>query len=224
MPEYEIKEWNEDNFDVNMIPYTLEAYRMKKYAFVSDYARFWILYNYGGLYFDTDVELIRNMEHIVSNGAFMGYEHDPIPEKNVFGEIAPGLGLGVEAKNVFIGEILSHYNSISFLNNDGSQNSETIVTITTSLFKDAGLTAKAGIQSINGFTIYTKEYFCPKDYITGKLEIVQNTVAIHHYGASWYPWYAKLEMKISYMLGLEYLDFLHRNIPKITSFLRKKTK
>ena len=72
LPGYEIKEWNESNFNVNAIPYTEEAYRLKKYAFVSDYARFWILYHYGGLYFDTDVEVIKRMDDIIERGAFMG--------------------------------------------------------------------------------------------------------------------------------------------------------
>ena len=77
LPDYEIKEWNEDNFDVNIIPYTAEAYKAKKYAFVSDYARFWILYRYGGIYFDTDVEVIRPMDDIIERGNFMGFETDP---------------------------------------------------------------------------------------------------------------------------------------------------
>jgi len=72
LPNYEIKEWNEDNFDVNIIPYTREAYEAKKYAFVSDYARFYILYHYGGLYFDTDVEIIKPMDDIVERGNFYG--------------------------------------------------------------------------------------------------------------------------------------------------------
>ena len=74
LPDYEIKEWNENNFDVNIIPYTKEAYECKKYAFVSDYARFWILYKYGGLYFDTDVEVIKSMDDIIERGPFMGIE------------------------------------------------------------------------------------------------------------------------------------------------------
>lgn len=83
LPDYEIKEWNEDNFDVNIIPYTAEAYQAKKYAFVSDYARFWIMYHYGGIYFDTDVEVIRPMDDIVANGNFMGFEVDPDGENTI---------------------------------------------------------------------------------------------------------------------------------------------
>ena len=71
LPDYEIKEWNESNFDVYRIVYTTEAYRLKKYAFVSDYARFWILYNYGGIYFDTDVEVIQSMDNFFVN-CFLG--------------------------------------------------------------------------------------------------------------------------------------------------------
>ena len=91
-PDYEIKEWNEGNFDVNIIPYTAEAYACKKYAFVSDYARFWVLYKYGGLYFDTDVEVIRPMDDIVARGPFMGIE-TPATFGNL-PNVNPGLGLG----------------------------------------------------------------------------------------------------------------------------------
>ena len=93
-PDWEIIEWNEDNFDVNIIPYTAEAYKLKKYAFVSDYARFWILYKYGGLYFDTDVEVIKPMDDIIARGPFMGCENSAQPgatPKNL--GFAPGCAL-----------------------------------------------------------------------------------------------------------------------------------
>uniref|UniRef100_UPI004027572F glycosyltransferase n=1 Tax=Segatella hominis TaxID=2518605 RepID=UPI004027572F len=98
LPDYEIKEWNEDNFDVNIIPYTAEAYQAKKYAFVSDYARFWILYKYGGIYFDTDVEVIRPIDDIVERGNFMGFETGPklqLKEDASEASVNPGLGMGV---------------------------------------------------------------------------------------------------------------------------------
>lgn len=95
LPDYEIKEWNEDNFDVNIIPYTAEAYEVEKYAFVSDYARFWILYKYGGVYFDTDVEVIRPMDDILAKGNFMGFETDPDGKIRNVMSVNPGLGLGV---------------------------------------------------------------------------------------------------------------------------------
>lgn len=221
-PDYEIKEWNEDNFDINIVPYTTEAYSANKYAFVSDYARLYILYKYGGLYFDTDVEVIRNMDHIVHEGPFMGYEHDPIVADNKFGEVALGLGLGVPSEYPLIKQILDYYNTIHFINPDGSFSNDTIVTITTNLLKKQGLKVLDGIQVIQGIHIYPKEFFCPKDYITGKLHITDNTISIHHYGASWYPWYAKVEMYLSHILGISYRDFLHRNVPKVNNFFKNK--
>lgn len=97
LPDYEIIEWNEDNFDVNSIPYTRQAYESKKYAFVSDYARFKILYEHGGLYFDTDVEVIRPMDDIIAKGPFMGFEINPCTERPQ-GAVNPGLGLGAVAQ------------------------------------------------------------------------------------------------------------------------------
>ena len=117
-PDYEIKEWNEDNFDINIIPYTAEAYSVKKYAFVSDYARFWILYHYGGLYFDTDVEVIKNMYDIIDRGPFMGIEVDA--NEGSSPAIAPGLGLGAESYMKLYRDVLDYYKLQNFLNNDGS--------------------------------------------------------------------------------------------------------
>ncbi len=98
LPDYEIKQWDETNFDVNIIPYTRQAYEAKKYAFVSDYARFLILYQYGGLYFDTDVEVIKPLDDIVAKGPFMGCQDKYTPRGDVYSlHVAPGLGLGVYA-------------------------------------------------------------------------------------------------------------------------------
>ena len=104
-PDYEIKEWNEDNFDINIIPYTKEAYEAKKYAFVSDYARFWILYQYGGVYFDTDVEVIKDMRPLVVCGNFMGKEIGALMKTKNGNEVAcvnPGLGLAASKGNLFL--------------------------------------------------------------------------------------------------------------------------
>ena len=119
-PDYEIKEWNEDNFDVDMMPFTREAYSRKKYAFVSDVARFWILYHHGGLYFDTDVEVIHPMDDIVEHGAFMGIEVE-CGNGNIFPLINPGLGLGAEPGMEFYRRVLEHYSSCHFLDADGDK-------------------------------------------------------------------------------------------------------
>ena len=184
-PDYEIKEWNEDNFNVFTIPYTAEAYKAKKYAFVSDYARLWVLYQYGGIYFDTDVEVIKSMDDIVERGPFMGYEDE---EGNVFGEnscVNPGLGLGVTPRNAIIKEILDIYKSRHLFTWDGKL-MDSIVLITTDLLKKKGIIlGENGFDAFEGFTIYPKDFFCPKNYYTGKLIITQNTRSIHHYDATW---------------------------------------
>lgn len=188
LPDYEIKEWNEDNFDVNIIPYTAEAYRMKKYAFVSDYARFWILYKYGGLYFDTDVEVIRPMDDIIARGPFMGCENAYDPSKDTGAttlDVAPGLGLGVNPGLGLYEEILASYKDLYFLLPDGTKNQVTVVKYTTDILVGHGLKYTDQIQQCAGVWIYPKEYFCPKDYKTGKLSITPNSRCIHHYSASW---------------------------------------
>ena len=98
LPDYEIKEWNEDNFEVNAVPYTQQSYEVRKYAFVSDYARFWILYHFGGLYFDTDVEVIKPLDDIIKRGAFMGIEQGAFMDGKPM--VAPGLGMGIVKKLV----------------------------------------------------------------------------------------------------------------------------
>ena len=183
LPDYEIKEWNEQNFDVNIIPYTAEAYQAKKYAFVSDYARFWILYHYGGLYFDTDVEVIKPMGSIIAKGAFMGCEQDSKPGIEL--TVAPGLGLAVESKHEIYKAILEEYDSFHFLNEDGSNNDKTVVEYVTEILKRHGLKNMPGIQQIEGVKIYPSEYFCPRDTVTKRLHITNNTYTIHHYMASW---------------------------------------
>lgn len=187
MPDYEIKRWDESNFDVNIIPYTAEAYAAKKYAFVSDYARFWILYKYGGIYFDTDVEVIRPMNDIIKRGPFMGMETDPILQQwsNHSGMVAPGLGLGVNPGLGLIKRLLDCYNGRHFILEDNMRNQITVVHITTDLLLKEGLKPIKGIQQVDGVYIYPSEYFCPINVTTGHLNITHNTRSIHHYAATW---------------------------------------
>lgn len=182
-PDYEIKEWNEDNFDVNIIPYTKEAYEAKKYAFVSDYARFWILYHYGGLYFDTDVEVIKSMDDIVERGPFMGIE---VPAKvGEYPKVAPGLGLGVSPYHGLYQALLEKYATLRFRNEDGSLNQKTIVIYNTEVLREQGLRPTNELQEVAGVWIYPADYFNPLDSLTGKLNLSDNTRSIHWYMNSW---------------------------------------
>lgn len=183
-PDYEIKEWNEDNFDVNAIPFTAEAYAMNKYAFVSDYARFYILYHHGGLYFDTDVKVIRTMDDIIVRGSFMGMEQ-------LFG-VNPGLGLGSETGQPIYREILEYYAGLRFLNEDGKQLPGTVVKHTTDVLQRHGLVLKPEIQQVAGIWIYPSEYFDPLDDATGRLTITENTRSIHLYSKTWVDNYGPL--------------------------------
>lgn len=186
LPDYEIKRWDESNFGVKIIPYTAEAYAAGKYAFVSDYARFWILYKYGGIYFDTDVEVIRPMNDIIERGAFMGMETDPqVNLRSVRPEVNPGLGLGVAPGLGLIKRLLECYNGRHFILEENMRNQITVVHITTDLLLKEGLKPVKGIQQVDGVYIYPSEYFCPINVTTGHLNITPNTRSIHHYAATW---------------------------------------
>lgn len=217
LPDYEIREWNEDNFDINVIPYTKEAYKAKKYAFVSDYARFWILYKYGGLYFDTDVEIIKPINDIIDNGSFMGCESEfqiGISTKSV----APGLGLGCYAKHPFYKKMLDIYANIHFIKDDGTFNFTTIVEYTTKCLRNEGLRDSTEIQNIANIWIYPKDYFCPIDYTSKQCLITENTRTIHHFAASWHPKNKILSKCIKFIFG----EKIFNAIIKLRNFIKQK--
>lgn len=199
LPDYEIKEWNESNFDFNAIPYTREAYEEKKYAFVSDYARFKILYEHGGLYFDTDVEIIRPLDDIIERGPFMGCEQDATGATAI--AVAPGLGLGVNPGLELYKEILDLYATLYFKNADGTLNLKTVVLYTTEILAKHGLSNKTDIQNIAGIWIYPKEYFNPIEMTGRRLSLTANTHSIHHYAATWQSPYRRMKKKIARLMG-----------------------
>lgn len=212
LPDYEIREWNEDNFDVNAIPYTREAYEAKKYAFVSDYARFKILYEHGGLYFDTDVEVIRPLDDIIARGPFMGCECDATGA--TAGAVAPGLGLGVNPGLGLYRELLDLYATLHFRNADGSLNFKTVVQYTTELLCEHGLQNTPDIQEVAGVWIYPKEYFCPIDYHTKECHITERTHSIHHYAESWHGRRQKL-----YKLACKFIG--KKNAQRISKLFKR---
>ena len=181
LPDYEIREWNESNFNVNSIPYTAQAYKHKKYAFVSDYARFKILYEYGGIYFDTDVEVIKSIDDILENGSFFGLEQDV---KDHFA-CAPGLGFACSPGLSLLREMLERYKNLDFVQSDGSLNQKTVVEFFSEMLLAKGLQPAPGIIEFEGAFIYPPDYFCPKPSEFGKTNITGNTRTIHHYAASW---------------------------------------
>ena len=193
-PDYAIKEWNESNYDVRKIPYIAEAYESKKYAFVSDYARFDILYQYGGIYFDTDVEVIKSYDDILSNGPFMGLETDG-GEKEIY--VAPGLGMASSPGMNIYKEILDFYDMQHFLKTDGAFNTETVVKKTTRVLIEHGLKNVKGIQKVADITIYPKEFFNPLQDSTGILTITDNTHSIHWYAKTWISPKSRLRSRLT---------------------------
>ena len=137
-PGYEIKQWNETNFDINGCRFTKEAYEAKKYAFVSDYARFYVLYKYGGIYFDTDVEVIKPIDDILQQGPFMGCEQVKPREKGAVESIAPGLGIAAEPGMDIYKKILNMYESMDFASWNNTGKRLTVVEAVTDLLKREG--------------------------------------------------------------------------------------
>lgn len=174
-PEYEIIEWSEDNFDIECCPYVKQAYENKKWAFVSDYCRFWVLYNYGGVYLDTDVELLKSIDDLPDT--FVGFENESVCNS--------GLIRGANAGDEVCKSMLESYNNDTFIKDNGKLNLSTVCERETSILKSYGLIANGKKQIVNGTTVFPKDYFCPYDYETKKLFVTENTYSIHHYMASW---------------------------------------
>ena len=197
-PDFEIVEWNESNFDVSCCRYVKEAYEAKKWAFVSDYARFWILYHFGGIYVDTDVELIKPLEDLPDT--FVGFE-----DKHT---VASGLIRGACKGDSFCKQMLDSYEKDSFLLEDGSINKTTVCMRETALLKEQGLIPNGTLQQIGETTVYPSEYFSPKNYITGEMKLTSNTVSIHHYDSSWYS----EEDKYAIALRTKYSKFMPQKL------------
>lgn len=172
-PDYKIIEWNESNFDVNRNGYTKYCYDNKKYAFLSDYVRLVILEEYGGIYFDTDVEVIKPLGNITQNEVYLGFENNQY--------INTGLGFGGEAHHPVLQALLRQYDPLL----DGRHELITCPELNTQALRPLGLITNGQTQNVSGAQIYSREYFNPYDDPTGRLEKTENTVSIHWYSKSW---------------------------------------
>lgn len=193
------KRGDESNFNVLACDYTKEAYEHGKWAFVSDYARFQILYSEGGVYLDTDVELIKPLDDILAHGPFMGFETDPAPD--VKGMVNPGLGLGASPGLELYKTIIDSYRGDHFVKPSGVLDQTTIVVRTTDILRTFGMREEDGIQEVAGINLYPKEYFCPQDFLTQEINITGNTHSIHHYDASWAGSATRLKHRVMRLLG-----------------------
>ena len=177
-PDYEIIEWNESNSDFSDCAYAMEAYEHKRWAFVTDYMRSKIIYENGGIYLDTDVMLVKNLDSLLEHKAFAGWEE---------GGVNTGLGFGAEKGNPIVKEFMDDYRGRSFIGDDGEVNYIIVPALTTETFRKHGMQNRDDIiQQIDSFTIFPREYFCPLDIRIDKMNITENTYSIHYYSASWY--------------------------------------
>lgn len=194
-PDYEIKLWNESNFDLNVNQYVREAYEAKKWAFITDYARLYIVYHYGGIYLDTDVELIKSLDSLLENEAFFGIE--ATPNKC----IATGLGFGAEKENIMVKEIMDQYSNLPFKLANGTFDETPCPDRNTLVFKKYGYTGVDECQMINGAKVLATEYMCPKNLKTGRVNLTDCTLSIHHYDGSWQPTSTKIKCYIARTIG-----------------------
>ena len=187
-PDYEIIEWNETNFDVSSNVYVKEAYDAKKYAFVTDYVRLYVMHKYGGIYMDTDVEVIRSLDKFLIHNAFSGFESDEnIPT-----------GIMASEKGFPLFEILlSYYDDRHFLNPDGTLDMTTNVKIITAILLERGFVPNGCYQVIDGFALYPQDYFCPYNDLTGELHRTKNTVTIHWFNKSWLSRNARIRSELT---------------------------
>ena len=191
-PDYEIIQWSEENFDINSNQYVKGAYEAKKWAFVSDYVRLYALVEHGGVYMDTDCEIIKPIDCFLKLEAFSGFQ-----QKNE----VPTAIMGCSKNQPFFKELLNSYNDRTFLLDNGEYDFTTNVSTITNACAQYGLKFNNKKQTISGFTLYPTEYFCPLNWQTGKLKKTNNTYAIHWFAGSWVDEHRKVNMlsKIKYL-------------------------
>lgn len=177
LEDYEFFFWNEETFDVSEHEYTNCAYRTGNYAFVSDYVRFWALCKYGGIYVDTDVEVVKSFDSILENQVVMGTDE---------GGYIEGAFIASEANHPYLLEMLEVYDSLSFLRQDGAPNKVVVNHWMEMKLKDYGYVKADTFQGLKcGIMLFPSDFFHGKDQMTGELNRTQNTYCIHHHTLLW---------------------------------------
>ncbi len=178
-PDYEIVEWNESNYDFTSVPYMKEAYEAKKWGFVPDYARLDIIYKNGGIYLDTDVEIVRSFDPLLQLHGFAGFQDET--------QINFGQGFGAEAGNPVIKELMESYRDLRFIKENGEADLTPSPRLNTdALAERCGLIPEACQQELGQFSVFPPEFFCPKSFSDGVIRKTKNTYSIHHFDASWF--------------------------------------
>ena len=203
-PDYEIIEWNEDNFNVNCCPYVKEAYENKKYAFVTDYVRLYAMYTCGGIYMDTDVEVTRNLDEFLVHQGFSGFENDI--------QVPTGI-MASEQGFPLIGYLLTYYEGKHFIK-CGQMDMLTNVAIITDMLLKKGLVQNGRYQVLERFALYPSDYSSPFDNNTGVLQATSNTATIHWFNKSWMPqkerWRSKISRPFHRIFGVNCFAWLRK--------------
>ena len=175
-PDYKIVEWNEQTFDLNCNAYVKEAYENKKWAFITDYVRLFAIYNFGGIYMDTDVEVLKPLDQFLDCDGFTGFEAKEY--------MVTGIMAGAKGSKVYKA-LLDYYTDRHFMNPDGSLDLTTNTETITKMFLDMGFIQNNQYQEIDGFRLYPNDYFCPKNSVTLEVNITDNSHTIHHFAGTW---------------------------------------
>jgi mannosyltransferase OCH1-like enzyme len=214
-PMYEIKEWNEQNFDINIVPFTAQVAKEKKWGFIVDYIRGYVVYYYGGIYLDTDVELLKPFDDdMLQNTCFSGFED--------YKYVNPGNIFAGEKGSVIAKNLMDFYSSYNFIQESGELNLTPSPEIFTKILLKYGLKKNNCYQELGLFTAYSTEYFCPMSFKTGKMNITENTYSIHHFKGSWYNESEKIFLKNKNKIYSLFGDNLFsKNIIRILNLPRK---
>lgn len=187
-PDYQVIEWNENNFNVDKYPYAKFCYDTKKWAFLSDFVRLVVFYENGGIYFDTDVEVIKLLDDLLKYESFYGFEDVDY--------VATGLGFGAEKNSKTVKAIMDEY--LNMLPNEhGEYEIIGCPHLNTKALIPFGLIVNGECQSIDGGEVFSREYFNPFDDSTGKLNLTNNSFTINHYGKSWMSKKERIRSKLT---------------------------
>lgn len=176
-PDFEIKEWNENNSPIHLFPFAEEALKAKKYAFVSDVIRLYALLTYGGVYMDTDVELVASLSEFLKNKSFTGYEKDSNKLQTAI--------FAAEPNSLWIHDWLNMYDNLKFSAERHVMSSLVNNRLVSDLLENKGIILDGRMYKSDYITIYPHDFFCPMSYETHTIKTTSNTVCIHYYTFSW---------------------------------------
>lgn len=187
-PDFEIREWNEDNCDYLAMPFMAEAYAAKKYAFVSDVMRLIVLEQYGGVYFDTDVEVVRDISPLLNDEGFIGFENNRF--------VNSGQVMAAVPHQPIVQAMIDEYKKLHYMQPDSSVMPVGCPRLNSDVLERFGLIRNGQEQIVAGIHVYPDDYFSPMDSTTGKLTKTENTYSIHWYSMSWLPKRTQIRAKL----------------------------